>query len=267
MSDQNPHDLLYTVNRRWDCLAAIVEQPQEKRELVETLSTPRSTLDTIVRELEQADLVRYHNGVWQPTITGETIAEQYADCLESVDSIHAAGQLLSPLETNPAVPTAVLDGAESYPAEEPVPDAVLTNFLERIAAATQIRGVAPRALSGYTDRLYKTAESNETTLELLIGESVFSQLTTIEPETIVERLNNDFFSVYCGPVDTEFGFWVGDSPQHVGLIIYADRGVHGVIINRSPAAVEWATEKYESLQESATQITPADVRQESETLQ
>ena len=165
MSDQNPHDLLYTVNRRWDCFSAIVDQPQEKRELVETLSTPRSTLDTIVRELEQAGLVMYHNGVWQPTITGEAAAEQYADCVESVASIHDAGRLLSPLEANPSVPTDVLDGAASYPAEEPVPDAVLTNFLERIVAADRIRGVAPRALSGYTDRLYRRSRPSASGLD------------------------------------------------------------------------------------------------------
>ena len=60
MSDQSPHELLYTVNRRWDCLQASVEEPQEKRTLAETLSMPRSTMDTVVRELEGADLVTYH---------------------------------------------------------------------------------------------------------------------------------------------------------------------------------------------------------------
>jgi len=259
MSDQSPHELLYTVNRRWDCLQAIVEEPQEKRELVETLSMPRSTLDTVVRELEGADLVTYHNGVWQPTVAGEATADVYADSVGSIRSIHAAGQVLSPLSGDHEVPTAVLEGADSYPAEEPVPDAVLTEFLDRIAAADRIRGVAPRALSGYTDRVFRIAANNETTLEMTLADSVFERLSTLDPETVADRLQRELFSVYRAPVDTEFGFWIGDSPDHVGLIIYADRGVHGVIVTETPAAVEWATDRYASIATAAEEITAADV--------
>lgn len=261
MSDQYPHELLHTVNRRWECLHAIVEQPQEKRALVETLSMPRSTLDTVVRELEQAELVAYRDGVWQPTIAGQATAEAYADCAASVASIHDAGTLLSPLEGNPDLPTAVLDGAESYPAEEPVPDAVLTEFLDRIATADRIRGVAPRALSGYTDRVFRIAADNDTTLEMTLDNSVFEQLSTLDPETVADRLKAELFSVYRAPVDTAFGFWIGSDPDHLGLIVYADRGVHGVIVNDAPAAVDWGINRYESVQVESTAVTPADVRE------
>jgi len=260
MADQCPHDLLYTVNKRWDCLQALIDEPQEKRALVETLSMPRSTLDTVVRELEQAELVTYRDGVWQPTITGQATAEVYADCTDSLRSIHAAGALLSPLTEQPALPTAVLDGAESYPAAEPVPDAVLTEFLDRIAAADRIRGVAPRALSGYTDRVFRAAADNDTALEMTMADSVFAQLSALDPETIADRLQGELLSLYRAPVDVEFGFWVGDDPDHMGLMIYADRGVHGIIVNDDPDAVAWATEQYESIHEAATPITPAEVQ-------
>jgi len=260
MSDQHPHELLHTVNRRWECLQAIVEQPQEKRALVETLSMPRSTLDKVVRELEQAELVAYREGVWQPTIAGEATAAAYADCAASVASIHDAGTLLSPLEGRPDIPTAVLDGAESYPAEEPVPDAVLTEFLDRVGVADRIQGVAPRALSGYTDRVFRVADDNDTTLEMTLADSVFEQLSTLDPETVADRLEAELFSVYRAPVDSAFGFWIGEDPDHLGLIVYADRGVHGIIVNDTPAAVDWGLERYRSIHEEAVPITPADVR-------
>ena len=249
MSEQSPHELLYTVNQRWDCLRAIVEEPQEKRALVDTLSMPRSTLDTVVRELEGADLVTYHDGVWQPTVAGEATAEVYADSVSAIRSIHAAGQVLSPLSGDHEVPTAVLAEAESFPATEPVPDAVLTEFLDRVAAADRIRGVAPRALSGYTDRVFQRAADNGTTLEMTLAESVFSQLSSIEPELVTERLQQELFSVARGPVDAEFGYWIGERPDHIGLIVYADRGVHGLVINDTAAAIDWASERYASLQE------------------
>ena len=259
MSDQSPHELLYTVNRRWDCLQAIVEEPQEKRELVETLSMPRSTLDTVVRELEGADLVSYHNGVWQPTVAGEATAEVYADSVGSIRSIHAAGQVLSPLSGDHELPTAVLEGADSYPTKESVPDAVLTEFLDRVADADRIRGVAPRALSGYTDRVFRTAATNDTTLEMTLADSVFAQLSSIDPETVADRLQRELFSVYSAPVDAEFGFWIGTDPDHVGLIVYADRGIHGIVVNDTREAVEWATDRYASIHREAEEVTPADV--------
>lgn len=261
MSEQSPHELLYTINRRWDCLQAIVTEPQEKRTLVETLSMPRSTLDTVVRELEAADLVSYHNGVWQPTVAGEATAEVYADSVDSIRSITAAGEVLAPLSGDHAVPTAVVEGAESFPAADPVPDAVLTEFLDRIAAADRIRGVAPRALSGYTDRVFRTAANNDTILEMTLTASVFERLSTLEPETVADRLQQELFSVYRAAVDAEFGFWIGDAPAHVGLIVYADRGVHGIIINETAAAIEWAADRYTSIQAVAEELTPADVQE------
>jgi len=259
MSDQTPHELLYTVNRRWDCLQAIVKESQEKRALVETLSMPRSTLDTVVRELEAADLVTYHDGVWQPTVAGKATATVYANTVDSIRSITAAGQVLSPLSGDHEVPTVAVEDADSFPAEEPVPDAVLTKFLDQIAGADRIRGVAPRALSGYTDRVFHIAADNDTTLEMTLAESVFKRLSMLNPETVTDRLQRPLFSVYRAPLDVEFGFWIGDNPDHIGLIVYADRGVHGIVINDTPPAIEWATDRYALVQAAAERLTPADV--------
>ncbi len=254
MTTPCPHELVQTVNRRWDCLQAIVSEPQEKRDLVETLDTPRSTLDAIVRELERAGLVSYRDGRWQATITGRSAAQTYAECVESLASIHAARAVLEPLDSTTDLPAEVLDGAETFEATGPVPDAVLVEFLDRIAAVDQLRGVAPRALSGYTDRVFQTAVNNDSTLELILADSVFSQLSSIDPETVADRLTHERFSVYHGPVPTTFGFWLGESPDHMGIIVYADRGIHGLLINDSPAAVDWATEQYESVMAGAEPV-------------
>lgn len=261
MSEQSPHDILRTVNRRWDCLQAIVEQPQEKRQLVETLQTPRSTLDAIVRELEQADLVLYHEGVWQPTVIGQCVAEMYADCTESLSTIHAAGSVLSPLAESADLPRAVLDGAETFEASAAVPDAILVEFLDRIAAADRIRGVAPCALSGYTEQVFTRAVDNGTTLELVLAESVFDKLTSLTPKTIADGFDREGFSLYHGSVPVSFGFWIGDSPTHVGIIVYADCGIHGLLINESEPAVDWAIEQYESIIAEATCVTEAGIDQ------
>ena len=259
MTDQCPHDLLRTINRRWECLQAIVEQPQEKRELVETLSTPRSTLDAIVRELEQASLVEYREGRWEATITGRSAADVYADCTDTLASIHAAGTLLDSLSGTPTVPAAVLEDAETFVASDPVPDAVLVEFLDRVAAADRVRGVAPRALSGYTDRVFTRAVESGTTLEMVLAESVLAQLSALDPERVADRLTHERFSAYSGPIDVEFGLWIAEEPTHMGLIVYAERGIDGLLVNDSSTAVEWASDRYESVREAASPVGPRTV--------
>lgn len=254
MTDQCPYDLLRTINRRRACLQAIVAEPQEKRELVETLSTPRSTLDAIVRELEQADLVAYRNGVWRATVAGRAAAAVYTDCIESLESIHAAGTLLSTLEGSPP-PAAVIDGAKTFMATDPVPDAVLVEFLDRIAAADRIRGVAPRALSGYTGQVFTRAVKTGSTLEFVLAERVLSQLSQIDPETVANRLDHEALSVYTVPVSIEFGFWIADSPEHLGIIVYADRGIKGILVNDSDDAISWAQTQYDSIRADASPVT------------
>ncbi len=260
MTDQCPHELLRTINRRRACLQAIVAEPQEKRELVETVSTPRSTLDAIVRELEQAELVEYRDGVWRATVTGRSAAELYAECMESLESIHTAGTLLSTLDDPPSIPPAVLDGAETFESTDPVPDAVIVEFLDRIAEANHVRGVAPRALSGYTDRVFLRAIEADSTLEFVLAERVLSQLSSLDPETVADRLDHEALTVYTAPVSIEFGFWIAGVPEHLGMIVYADRGIEGILINDSADAVEWGENRYESIRQQASPVSPQRVR-------
>ena len=94
---------------------------------------------------------------------------------------------------------------------------------------------------------------------MTLADSVVERLSTLNPETVADRMQRPLFSVYRAPVGIEFGLWIGNNPNHTGLIVYADRGVHGVVINRTPAAIEWATDRYRSIQAAAEELTPADV--------
>jgi len=55
MSSPANDELATVLLKRYECLNALINHPQAKPELVDTLDMPRSTLDDVVRELEQAD--------------------------------------------------------------------------------------------------------------------------------------------------------------------------------------------------------------------
>jgi len=55
MSGPANDELATVLLKRYECLNALINHPQAKPELVDTLDMPRSTLDDVVRELEQAE--------------------------------------------------------------------------------------------------------------------------------------------------------------------------------------------------------------------
>ncbi|MCL9813843.1 helix-turn-helix transcriptional regulator [Natranaeroarchaeum aerophilus] len=254
---EKPHEIAEIVNRRWDCLDAIVEAPGAKGELVDRLETPRSTLDDIVRELERSGLVEYVDGEWRATTVGYYAHNSYEQFVGSLKGLQAVGDVLDPLCDVRSIGPAMLDGAVAHEATDPVPDAVIEEFLARIDEADRIRGFAPRAVSGYADTVPERAAETGTTLEMVMTEDIYDQLSTLYPPTDRPHSERELVSLFAGPVPYEYGLWIGDN-SHAGLMVYTDHGIRGLIINESDAAVERATEQYEQVRENATPVTEQD---------
>lgn len=253
MSERPSHEIAGIVHRRWDCLDAIVEAPGPKGELVDRLGTPRSTLDDIVRELEQSGLVEYVDGEWRATTVGYYAHDSYGQFVGSLQGLQTVGDVLDPLSDVRSVDPAMLDGAVAHKATDPVPDAVIEVFLGRIDGACRIRGFAPRAISGYADTVTDRAAETGTSLELVMTEDIYNQLSTLYPPTERPESEHESVSLLAGPVPYEYGLWIGDN-SHAGLMVYTDHGIRGLITNESDAAVEWATKQYEQVRESATSV-------------
>ncbi len=257
MSERPSHEIAGIVNRRWDCLDAIVEAPGAKGELVDRLDIPRSTLDDIVRELERSGLVEYVDGEWRATTVGYYAHNSYEQFVGSLTGLQAVGDVLEPLSDVRSVGPPMLDGAVAHEATDPVPDAVIEEFLVRIDETHHIRGFAPRAVSGYANAVPERAADTGTTLEMVMTEDIYDQLSTLYPPSERPDSERELISLFAGPVPYEYGLWIGDN-SHAGLMVYTDHGIRGLIINESDAAVEWATKQYEQVRESATPVAEED---------
>jgi len=243
------------IRRRYDCLRAIVNEPREKRVLVEALGTPRSTLDDVVRELESAGLVTYENGVWRPTTTGRVAAEVHADYRETVSDLCAAAPVVDALPHDTPLDRTFLDGATVHEADQALPDAVVTSILESVADAERTRGFAPTAFVGFADRFRDRAVEGDGSLELVLAPELFDLLTGHGIEDAEQDRDT---TVLSGEIPVSFGLWVADR-EEAGVVVYADQGIRGVLVNDSPAAVEWAEEMYHEVRAEArpVEFTPA----------
>ncbi|MFC7115223.1 hypothetical protein ACFQH2_10055 [Natronoarchaeum sp. GCM10025703] len=109
-------------------------------------------------------------------------------------------------------------------------------------------------MSGYADTVPEQAAETDTTVELVMTEDIYEQLTTLYPPDNRPAAQRESLRVFHGPIPYEYGLWIGDD-SHAGLVVYTDQGINGLIINESDAAVEWATEQYEQVRERATPVT------------
>ncbi|WP_363465252.1 helix-turn-helix transcriptional regulator [Halogeometricum borinquense] len=256
VSDTN--ELGQLLLRRTQCLRSLATDPQSKRSLVDHLDIPRSTLDGIMRELEKANLVSRSNGKWHVTHLGQCslqVHEQYRSQLDSLTNVSSVTDAL-PLD-NP-VPCDFLIGADVYEPDPAVPDDMIQILLESIDDATQIRGFTPIAISAHTKPIYTRATAGDNyNVELLVPTNVFKRLRTMYPNQSDDALSDPQVSLLCGPIPVSFGLWIADN-RHTGIIVYADHGVLGLIINDTPEALTWAENQYERVRQDADPISLLD---------
>lgn len=249
-----PPDLASVLLKRHECLRELNCEPQPKSKLVESLDTPRSTLDDIVRELENADLVEYRDGEWQLTPAGQFSLEFHNRYLDGLGSLTEAIAVINKLPRTTPVEARFITGAEVHVATSPVPDEVMHVFLSAVESATHFRGVTPLAMVGYADSFYRAATNGSNAqLEVVLSNETFERLQMLNPDATAEAIADEDTCLYIADVPVTFSLWIADNDQ-AGIIVYADKGIQGILINNTNDALDWANEQYNHIQSNAEPI-------------
>ncbi|MWG33559.1 helix-turn-helix transcriptional regulator [Halomarina oriensis] len=247
-------DLPAVLYRRRDCLRTIHSEPRGKRELVDALDTPRSTLDDVVRELEEFELVEYSDGVWRATVLGSCAVEVLDDYCRRLETLTDSTSVVSKLPSDTSLGCELLVGASTHQTDRAVPDEVVQVLLESVADATLVRGVAPVALAGHAFPFYERATTGDgAQLELVADDHVLDRLEEMYPKRMAAATADESLSLYRGPVGIPFGLWIADQ-SHVGVVVYGERSVEGVIENDTADALEWAERQFEDARTDATLV-------------
>lgn len=250
----DPDELGRLLLRRYHCLQVLETDRHTKRSLVDQLDIPRSTLDGIMQDLEAAGLVAYTDGEWHATVLGQCALhahEQYRTHLDSLTNIAGLSDALSPKSP---ITCDFLVGADVYEAESAVPDAVLEQLMESVADGRTIRGFTPMAISAYVEPFYTRAVSGDNSeLELILPPDVFERIRAMYPDQTEEALHRTQVSLLQGSIPVSFGLWIVDD-THAGLVVYAEQGVCGLIMNDTAEALAWAEDQYERVKQDAEPI-------------
>jgi predicted transcriptional regulator len=252
------NDLADVLSKRRECLAALVAEPRDKRDLVAELDIPRSTLDRAIRELEAVNLAEFVEGRYQATTVGRLALAEHDRYRASLASFADAGDALDSLSTDTPLDATFLRGARIVESVPHAPDGVVAELFESARRAELVRGVAPVAMTGHTDEFRETATDGGH-LELVFAPELFEHLAATQTDGILDGIESDNVEFYRGGVPFSFGLWLADD-REAGVIIYDATGIRSIAVNDTPEAIRWATAQYDRVRRTATAVDIEDVR-------
>lgn len=250
-----PGDRLDAVlTKRDSYLSALIEQPRSKCDLEDELDGSRSTLDRALRELADANLATYEDGVWKPTPLGRCSYKMREAYLERLENLAEAAPLFNKLSSGSPADCAFVIGADVYESYPSMPDAVMQTLLDSVEGAQEVSVVTPVIVTGFAEEFYERVRSSENySLDLLVPPNVFERTRAAFPGLTDELLDDENVSLHTASIPFSFGLWIVDSAE-AGIIVFTDQGVRGILVNDTTQALDWATDQYERVKQDADPV-------------
>lgn len=225
------------------------------RELDDRLSASRRTLKRTLREMRSRGWVRDVGDEYELTALGGTLLAAYE---EFRDRERIAERLRPVLERTPAAAVdldveALADATVVDPGDDPT--APMDRLLDLRANATELRECAPYLLydsvEQMADRVTDERSPPDVTLVLGDGDPAMDRFPTGYREQFEAMADAPSVDIYTHPDDIRFAFGVAD--DHAFVVGVALDGVdHTLLESDDPAAVDWATRRFEAYRSAAT---------------
>lgn len=248
--------LVRLIHRRADVLSTLVDGAAEKRELVSALAVSRSTVDRALRKLRIHAFVDRGDGGYVATLPGRLALAEHEAFEQSLAATYRAGGVLEHLPHDAPLDPALLRGAEVHEAEPPAPRSPLERLWELVERADRYRGFTTVLLEpAYVDRVRDRVLAGDIDLELVYTEEIASYLADVHTASVRETLEEGRHTMYvAGEVPYSFGILYGEETHAYLLASDEDATFKGLVLNDSPAAIDWAEELYERHRSRATEF-------------
>ena len=246
------------LRKRSDVLAALSSQRLDKPALADAVGVSRSTVDRSVAALVETGLVRETGGSYEATHAGELALETYREYRDLTDTLGAAEPLLDALPEEAPVGTELLDGGTVTDADPALPEAALTEVLERLPDAETLRGFAPVVKTNYVSMLEDAVVEEGLAVEIVVQAETLDSLEAITATRpgVAEFFAADAVDVFTTDEELPYALWLLDGPEleHAGITVHDGGAVVGVLSNDNPDAVATYHDQYESVRERASRV-------------
>ncbi|MFB6211013.1 MAG: helix-turn-helix transcriptional regulator [Halobacteriales archaeon] len=243
---------------RYDILACLAEAEREKAELETVLDSSRATIYRGVRELEETGLVEYGTDGYRPTVSGKTLLNAYEDFIALVDRTLDAQDVLNILPDAPAIPPAFLRDVEVISAENAAPHIPGSRLNTLISETNTLRGLLKtHSQPGAKETYYQSIIERGMEAEVILQTDFYEYLRSLEDAQINEILAHDRFEWYTVE-RVPYGLLLPEretGDRCVVMLAYdSDLMLRGILINESPAAIEWGNDVFQRYKQQATAL-------------
>ncbi|UPV74257.1 DUF1724 domain-containing protein [Halorussus limi] len=256
-TDSILRDSIGTVVKRGAVLDRLAAGPATKRDLRDELDVSRSTVYKAVRELEDRGLVTETDEGVALTLVGRLLGEERRTFEERVAAVTDSESLLSVLPDDAPVTTDLLVGAETVRGERHAPTRPVEYIDDFVRRTDRIVGFTPVVLPQYVDMFHEEVVGDDLTADLVLEAPVVEYLRESHGERLDEALATGRLSIRRTDETLPFGLVVAEGEGLV-LIIYDEAGdLRGVLLNDTPAALEWGAELFRTYWDRASELDSA----------
>lgn len=253
--------------RRIDLLERLCRSPAYIRDLVDETGTSRATIHRAINDLEELDLVRRGDRGIEATIAGRLAHDRLGTFLSNFEDILTTSSVLEPLSGETEIEPSVVADCKPILATKPAPYQPFELLYDDLARATRYRATMPTLEDPRHVRvLYERVVTHGHPATLVVTPEVYTTLRRDFSRQVAAMAAEEHFSLLVGSLPTygigllesaSVGRETGQSTT-IYVSVFDDRGaVHGLLINDTPAAIQWAERQYSTASADATDRTAA----------
>lgn len=245
-----------TLRKRNQVLQTLIDNPQTKSELTESVSTSHSTVERAIRSLQELGCIELQNEQYHVTLTGKLSLNVYQDYVNTTDDLAEIHKVIDSLPETISLDREFINGASKHIADPKVPETALSKSNKLLNSATKLTGLAPLSLPSYPDLIQSEIQENNLEVELVVERDVLDSLYEVRGESFANFIANNNTSIFSTDEPIPCAIWIMETPEgeHAGITVYNQSSVQAVLINDREEAVEWARETYEKHRENSSKI-------------
>lgn len=233
-------DILILIVQREQLVRQLAEKSASIRELAQTLTISRSTVNRALNDLKAAQVVQKNGADYELTLYGRFVYQKYNRISNGYDTLGDALPLLNHLPKPTAVPDTIFDSASVMRPTAPSPDALQSQLAACIRQSEEVIGTAPIVSQRFVELFHDQLTTHDLRLSLLLSEQVVKHLWNTHHDGLSTAMETDHCTLWSAEQTPPFSLIIIDSTD-LWLGVYDECGhLQGLLQSESPAAIEWA---------------------------
>ncbi len=235
-----------TLVRRAPALAALREQPLDRRDLEECLGVSKPTVHRLTRTLGEMGLVERSNGIFVLTGLGEAVADVVVEFTQSVETAYRLAPLMETFRSQyPTFDVTGFADATVTTAGPGDPYRPMRRYYSLVEETETLYGFDTTTLSPeYIDTVHQQIRDGMET-ELIYPPAVITQFLSVHPEWMAESVENGHLVLRVHP-NLPHGLAIFDDRVAIASYCETTGALRTFIDTDTSAAREWAERVYES---------------------